>query len=247
MLDTIKTVVIGVLLLGLVAGGVSYYKAWHGAQDKINKAQEALKKAQTETVELKANVAALNKKQEKLDAEISDKKTEISQYNADIATLKGDLKVADQKIAVETDEQTIANDFKHAYELTDKNVKTILLPETTSSGRIFHNKFLAMPIDVSKLMIQTKNNAVACDKEVVLKDQISALSASILTLTTQKLDLEREKAQAWSEGYDKAFSMYESINTSYIDLLKAPPKVNLAPKWLQILGGFASGAALCAF
>ena len=240
MLDTIKTVVIGVLLLGLVAGGVSYYKAWHGAQDKINKAQ-------TETVELKANVAALNKKQEKLDAEISDKKTEISQYNADIATLKGDLKVADQKIAVETDEQTIANDFKHAYELTDKNVKTILLPETTSSGRIFHNKFLAMPIDVSKLMIQTKNNAVACDKEVVLKDQISALSASILTLTTQKLDLEREKAQAWSEGYDKAFSMYESINTSYIDLLKAPPKVNLAPKWLQILGGFASGAALCAF
>ncbi|MBA6304207.1 hypothetical protein [Colwellia sp. MB02u-14] len=247
MLDTIKTVVMGVLLLVLIVGGVSYYKAWHGAQDKINKAQEALDKAQTETVELKANVVVLTKEQEILAAEISDKKTEISQYVADIATLKDDLNVANQKIAVETDEQTIANDFKHAYELTDKNVKIILLPETTSSGRIFHNKFLAMPIDVSKLMTQTKNNAVACDEEVVLKDQISALTASILTLTNEKLDLEREKAQAWSEGYYKAFSMYESINTSYINLLKAPPKVSLVPEWLQILGGFVSGVALCAF
>jgi predicted nucleic acid-binding Zn-ribbon protein len=247
MLETIKTVLMGVLVVALVAGGVSYYKAWHGAQDKINKAQEALEIAQTETLELKANVAALTEEQEKLDAEISDKKTQISQYNADIATLKDDLKVANQKIAVETDEQTIANDFKRAYELTDRNVKIILLPETTSSGKIFKNKFLAMPIDVSKLMTQTKNNAVACGEEVVLKDQISALTADILTLTNEKLDLEREKTQAWSEGYYKAFSMYESINTSYINLLKAPPKVNLAPKWLQVLGGFASGLALCAF
>jgi chromosome segregation ATPase len=163
---------------------------------KINKAQEALEKAQTEVVELEANVAALTKRQEKLDTEISDKKSEIGQYNPDIAILKDDLKVANQKIAVETDEQTIANDFKRAYKLTDKNVKTILLPETASSGRIFHNKFLVMPIDVSKLMTQTKNNAVACDEEVVLKDQISVLNASILTLTNEKLDLEREKAQA---------------------------------------------------
>jgi hypothetical protein len=47
------------------------------------------------------------------------------------------------------------------------------------------------------------------------------------------------------QAYDEAYASFETMHKNYVELLKSPPKVDLAPKWLQIIGGMAVGGLLC--
>ncbi|MEP7766357.1 hypothetical protein, partial [Sanguibacter sp. 26GB23] len=59
------------------------------------------------------------------------------------------------------------------------------------------------------------------------------------------LKLEQEKSMAYSKGYESAFAMYLEVNKLYIDLLKSPPKVDLAPSWWQVTLGAIGGVLIC--
>lgn len=249
MIDKIKNVaIVALVVLALVVawGAWRYFSAWSGAEAKAAAAETAKKALEEERTKLLANVADLTAEQLKRDALIDGDKKKISDFEQQIVSLNQELVRANQTKLEETADQTIAKDFMTAFGLTEANVKVVRYTEVAPrSGRTFTNSFLAIPVDVAKLPTISKNTEVACKAEVGLRENIDALKDDINTLTLQKLDLERQKAQAWSEGYDKAYTMYVDINKLYVDLLKSPPKVDLGPRWLALVGGLLGGAALC--
>lgn len=245
MLAKTKNVALGALVLVVALFVWRYATAWSGADKKIADAEAKMRMAEAERDALQKKTDDLTKQQEAKDKEIQKAEAEIADKKTQIDELKRNLEVANQQLVVETADQEIADNYKKAFGLTDRNVKIISYKEPTASGRLFTNVFLAMPVDIAKLAVISKNNEAACKEEVGLREQISDLDNQVKDLTNQKLDLERQKTQAWSDGYQKAYQMYVDVNKLYVDLLHAPPKVNFAPRWMQLAGGLVAGAALC--
>ena len=245
MLINLKDLFLGLLLLIVLVAGWQYFSTWRNLQEKIDAAEAAMETLNENKRNLENRVAELSARQAELDRQIADKDAAIAANEQTIRDLRAELEVANDKAVTETDEQEIADDFREAFELTEANAKVIRYAEETPSGRLFTNTFLALPVDVAKLAIIARNNEVACEQEVELRVDIDNLRKDIDRLQTENLDLERQKTQAWSEGYQEAYSMYVDINELYVDLLKTPPKVNVGPAWLQFLGGLAGGALIC--
>lgn len=243
-METIKNWALVILIIIVAVGGYQYAKVWNDAKEKIAAAEKQQADMQAEKAQLEDKVASLTAKQDELDKKIASQQTQIGQYESEIADIKEKLIAANKLTIAEVDEQSIADNFKKTYGLEDvKGIRLVKIPPAEGGFKITS---LVLPIDYIKLAVTAKNSQRACEQQAELQDKIIGLNQEINQLTNEKLVLEQQKTQAYSEGYEKAFAMYLEVNKLYIDLLKAPPKVDLAPNWLQIAGGFLTGGLLCA-
>lgn len=243
-ISSTKNIIIGILLLIVATVSWQYFNAWTDLKAKIKHAEDQMQQLETSNQNLQVEVSDLSSQQEELNKEILENKNKVQVFQDKIGSLNSELVIANKKVVSMSDDQAIADSFKEAFDLTDANVKVITYAEPTPSGRLFKNTFLAMPIDIAKLPITSKNTESACLAEVAYRKQIEGLQSAINKLTNDKLDLEREKAQAWSSGYDEAYGMYVEINGLYLELLRAPPKVEFGSSWMQIVGGLSACALL---
>lgn len=232
------------MVLIIVVGGYQYYQTYKDAQVKIEQAQAREKTLKDDKVALTQKIGELGKQQEKLNAQIKGKEQEIKTHLAKIDEISQKLKQTNRNTVAAVSEQVIADDFKKAYKLEGKeNIKVIQAP---IAGSNWKEKVLQVPIDYVKLTITAKASQAACEQQSQLKDQVIGLKNDMYQLQTKNLQLEQEKTKAYGNGYEKAFNMYLETNKLYLDLLKAPPKVDLTPSWLEVAGGILGGLALCA-
>ena len=244
--ETLKNTafILGIVIVASL--GYRYYEAYKDAAQKIATAEAQEAQMRDDNQKLQQKVSELNAKQQVLEEQISGKEKEIQDHLATIDKISKELKAANFQTIAETSEQAIADNFKKAYhELKDnKDIKIVNVPIKPNST--WKHPVLQIPIDYVKLTITAKDTKDACLKQSALKDEVIGLNNSIRDLQNQNLSLEKEKSNAYKEGYDKAFAMYLDVNEKYIELLKVPPKIDFAPSWLEIAGGLAGGVALCA-
>ncbi len=243
--ETVISVVIFVLVVGIALLGWQYASFWKDAQEKIEQAQNERNELILNRAALESEVASLTNQQETLNREIEDRESRIAAFDEQIEQLNSELEIANFNALVQVSEQSIAEDFMAAYDLTSNNVKIVGVREVTPSGREVLNQFLQMPIDISKDMTVAKQTQVACAQEVELQENIRGLQGEIIDLTNETLRLEQEKTRAYNEGYEEAYGMYMEINDRYLDTLRNPPAPQLLPNWLQIAGGLVGGLAIC--
>lgn len=242
-MEMIKNIAIGMLAIVVVFGIYQYINVWKDAVEKIAVAEQKQQEMEAGKAKLEQDIADLTAKQGELDTQIEQQKNEITGYEAKIAKIQEDLAKANKGAIAEVNEQSIADNFKKTYAL--EKIKGIRVVKIPPEGGGFKIPSLVVPIDYVKLAVTAKNSQLACEKQAELKDKIIDLNNQINDLVNEKLILEQQKTQAYSEGYEKAFAMYLEVNKLYIDLLKAPPKVDLTPSWLQVAGGVLAGGLLC--
>lgn len=242
-MNSIKDIVFGILILMIVVLGYQYWAVWKDALEKAEAAEVQQQKMVQENVVLQDTVAKLTEQQSQLSSQVEEKEQTIKDYEAKIAKIEEELIVTKKQTIIETDEQIIANDFKKAFNL--EKISTIRVINAPPPGDGWRITSLVMPIEYAKLATNAKTGLVACQAQTELKDKINNLNRVIKDLKDQTLVLEEQKARAYEEGYDKAFSLYKEVNEQYIDLLRTPPKADLSINWLGILGGIATGGLLC--
>lgn len=242
MSDKVKNISLLILLSIVLVGAYLYFNAWHDAKAKIAKAEQDQRHLIVEKQQLILQVADLSKQQEALVKQMAEQQQLVAQKQAEVAKIQQDLEVANAQTLARYDDQSIAQQFKDTYKLTDENIRIMSAPVL---GKKWKEQVLILPIDYIKLAISAHDTKVACQQQSDLKSQIIDLNQVILDLQTHNLKLEQDKSLAYSQGYEKAFNMYLEVNKLYIDLLKSPPKVDLAPSWWQLTLGALGGALLC--
>jgi hypothetical protein len=242
MSDKLKNILIMVLSLIIIIGGYFYYTTWHNAKQKIAKAQSQQAALIGEKGQLTERVAALSAKQQSLEQEIVGHTQSINAYQLEIKGIQDKLEQANKKTIAEYDDQSIAQSFKETYQLDEKSIQIIQIP---IAGSPWKERVMTLPIDYVKLTVTAHDSKVACQQQSEFKTKIIDLNHQIDALQAQNLKLEKDKSMAYSQGYEQAFTMYIEVNKLYIDLLKSPPKVDLAPSWLQVTLGAIGGALIC--
>lgn len=244
MPDKMKNVTILVLLIVILLGSYFYYSAWQDAEEKIAKAQNEQAALLKDNDTLTLEVADLEAKQQSLAIQIDAHKSSITELENKIELNKQELLQTNYNTIKQYSDQSIAQQFKDRYKLTDKAIRIIEVPIPVA-GSPWKERVLVLPIDYVKLTVTALDSKEACLKQSDLQNQIMALDKTIFELQTQNFKLEQDKRIAYSQGYEKAFAMYLDVNRLYIDLLKNPPKVELAPKWWQVTLGAIGGALIC--
>jgi len=242
----IRNIVIGVLALVVAVGVYQYVNVWKDSAEKLKEANRQKEQLSESRKTLLEQVARLDSGQKELLQTITSKEAKIKEFDTQIAELKEKLVEANHIALVEISEQKIVEDFRRAYDQTEKNVRGIVIEERTKSGRFFANSFIAIATDVAKLATMAKNSEESLTQQVELNDQIRTLNTEISTLKDRNTELEKEKSQHYLKAYDEAYESFQLIHSNYVALLKAPPKVefDLAPRWLQIVGGAVGGIAI---
>lgn len=242
-MNSIKDIVLGVLILMVVVAGYQYWNVWKDALEKAKNAEIQQQKMEKENLILNNTVEKLREKQQVLVTQVDEKEQQIKEYEVKIAKISEELDITKKQTIVEVSEQQIAKDFKKAFNL--ESIPTIRVINAPMPGDTWKIMSLVMPIDYAKLATNAQNSLVACQAQTELKDKINNLNDTIKNLKDEKFALEEQKSRAYADGYEKAFSMYTEINQQYIDLLRSPPKADLSPSWLGILGGLVTGGLIC--
>ena len=242
MSDKLKNIIIIALSLILIIGGYFYYATWQDAKQKIAKAESQQAALIAEKGQLTERVAELSVQQQSLEKKIVGHEQSISTYQLEIKEIEDKLTQANKKTIAEYDDQSIAQGFKETYQLDEKSIQIIQIP---IAGSPWKERVMTLPIDYVKLTVTAYNSKVACQEQSELKTKIIDLNQRIDVLQAQNLKLEQEKSMAYSKGYESAFAMYLEVNKLYIDLLKSPPKVDLAPSWWQVTLGAIGGVLIC--
>lgn len=243
-MTSLKNGFILILLVIIASGGYQYYQSWQNAKQKIADAEQQKQTLLKANDALNQQVNELSAQQAELDKQIDEHADQVSNYKKQIADIQQQLEQTNLHTIAEVKEQKIADNFRQVFDLqTVKGIRVVKIPPEEGAFKITS---LVVPIDYVKLAIKARNGEIACQKSAVLQDKIIQLNEQINLLTTEKLTLEKEKTEAYSKGYQQAFDMYLEINKLYVELLKTPPKVDLAPNWLQIAGGMLAGGVLCA-
>jgi cbb3-type cytochrome oxidase subunit 3 len=242
MIEKMKNIALIVLFLIVIAGAYFYFSAWQDAKEKIDKAENDQAALIADRVQLTQQIAELTAQQHTLVKQIETHQQSINTYQNEIDNIEKELQLANKKTVAEYDDQTIAQQFKDTYQLTDKNIQIMQVP---LEGSPWKERVLTLPIDYVKLTVTAHDSKVACQQQSALKTQIIDLNQAIYDLQQLNIKLEQDKSMAYSQGYEKAFTMYLEVNKLYIDLLKNPPKVELAPSWWQLTLGALGGALIC--
>lgn len=238
----IKNSVIGVLFLVVSIGAYQYFNLWNDAKAKIEAAETKQTEVEQANVKLEKDVADLTKLQTKLDTQMKSKQSEITQHEATIKKLQDDLEIAKKATIVEIDEQAIANEFKKIYGVEDVALIRLIKVPMSNGWPV---KSLVIPIDYIKRTITAKKSEITCKAQFGLQRKITTLHEKINSLQMEKFELEKEKTQAYANGYKEAFNMYIETNKLYLELLKAPPKIDFTPNWLQVGLGVLTGGLIC--
>jgi seryl-tRNA synthetase len=105
-------------------------------------------------------------------------------------------------------------------------------------------EYLLVPLWFSETFIIDHQNSESYKQQVSRFVEIDSLHQQVSVLKDSLFVLEREKAEAFENGYNEAYSRYEDINEKYINLLEQPPSIELGiPKW-GIIGASVGAGVL---
>ena len=253
-LETIKWALIAGLTLAVTLGVYQYFTVWGDAQEKLAEAERQKEQLVESRHQLNMKVAALELKETTLEAQIESQQKDIEDRETKIAELQLEFETRTFYTLKTVSEQAIAEEFKKAFELDDAAIQVHQFPVVdplngkplkTPQGNTVMEPLLAVPVDYIKLSVIEKSKAATCAEQLTLQEQITGLERQNVELTREIADLRQEQAREFAKAYEEAYKSFQTIHQNYVALLNAPPKVDLAPRWVQLLGGFVGGLVIC--
>lgn len=254
MFEHLKTLVI-VLALAVIGVGIyQYLHVWSDLEGKLAEANRLNKDLENSRAELNASVTNLDRQEQSLHKEIAAKDQSVAKLETDIKNLQEQFRLVRNATLGIIDEQKIAHSFKQKYGFQDESIKVRSFPiYDPVSGDILLNQqgkpivepYLTVPIDYIKESNLAKDESTTCKEQQKLRENITTLEREKAQLVGTVAELKEEKAQAYLKAYEEAYSSFSTIHKNYVDLLNAPPKVEITPSWLQLMGGFLGGVIIC--
>ncbi len=254
MTDSIKSIVLLVLVITAGVIAYQYFSVWSHLEEMLELANQQKATLVESRDELNIKVTNLEAKEQFLLTEISTKQTQIETHQKHIEKLDAQFKKATLGTLSLVDEQVIAEEFMAIYDYKDSGIKVREFPIVDPvTGQILKNRqgkdvtepYLTIPIDYIKETVLAKVEVKTCQEQKSLLVTISGLKQEKLQLFSEITQLKEEKARNFAQAYEEAYASFSTIHQNYVDLLNTPPKVDLAPKWLQLVGGLVGGVFLC--
>ena len=235
-----------IILIFFVLGGVSLYQyltVWAKAQEKIELLEDEKEKLINTKKELGELVAAKEDIIAEKNIKISEKQSLINDANRRIAEIKENYELVKQSLFRETNEQSVALDFKDAFGVTRiPSIRMIELPEGPGAKDMI--SFMVLPVHFTKALTDTKNKYDTCVATKRELQDINALKQDILTVQEEKTALYIEIGRQYKTAYDDAFQRYMKMHDDFVKTLESQ-RPDLLPDWLKLLAGVATGGLLC--
>jgi hypothetical protein len=242
----LKKVVLGIVLL-VVTTCVSLAIITLRYLDK-----EELRRVESEMValtqqkdQLTALVNTLDEEQFKLEKEVEEKNKKISSNKLTIASLEKERLDNRWKVRSLRSENELEKSFALAFPqvINAKNFGIVKMP--IKEGSPITLPYYVIPAWFSETFIIEHNHMLLYAEEIKQFKANEALYGNVIELKESVVQLQSEKAAAYQDGYDNAFTKYEQLNQDYIDLLKTPPSVEIkAPSLWPAIGGALLGLTL---
>ncbi|HZF28924.1 MAG TPA: hypothetical protein VE907_07390 [Gammaproteobacteria bacterium] len=254
MLNNIKDLAVFVLIVVVGIGVYQYFNSWGDLQKRLDAANTARDNVERTAARLQDTNTRLDEEKQGLSKQLTTVAVQIEQRDTRIAALETNLKSLNFGNLANTSMQATANEFIRAFELPSANISVRDFPmldpqtfevRTSSAGTPITQPFLVLPVPYIKLAIEARNTVITREQQLALTNQIRGLQDERDELNKKIIALEEDRNKAVMEAYNEAYATFETIHKNYVELLNSPPKVDVAPKWLQLLGGVALGAILC--
>ena len=213
-----------ITILAVVAVAVTLYSVWSGLVSAKN-----LQKIQELTVErdnlimqkseIETHVAALTKEKADLEAKVKDDQTQAAEHSAKQQQLERDLAVARESAFTGTQPEEYKTKIALFYPAMAKSDWEVM-EVTTPSGR--KRNYLKVPLGMADTFMFQQTRADNLQSQTQELKSVVDLQTDIIGLQRRITTVTEEKAAAYKEGYDAAYTAYQSANKDLIALLKQP-------------------------
>jgi len=226
---------------------VLYFNQYAATQNlkKINEVELRSAQFEEENKQLKKEVADLEVKITDTETQVTKKESEIIELNQAIAEEKEQRE--DQKLTTRLidNDDALLESFKQAYPEFSRanNFGIIHMYDDVNQVTV---PYLSLPLYFADAFIvehdlleSYKITEEKYGEVVTVYEEVNALKDKITLL-------ERQKSEAWSEGYNNGYKLYTESQSELIACYKKP-RIKI-PSWLVVgataAGGFAAGVYL---
>ena len=235
------------LVIGFCIAGVLYFNQYAANKNlvKINEVQLKSAKFEEENKQLKLTVEGLESKIVGVEAEVFQKEVEITELNQAIVEEK--TKREDQKLTTRMidNDNALLETFKQAYpEFSHaSNFGIVQVYDDINQVTI---PYLSLPLYFADAFIVEHDELTSYQVTEEKYGEVVTAYEEVGKLKDQVALLERQKAEAWSEGYNNGYKLYTESQSELIACYKQP-RIKI-PSWLVIgataAGGLAAGVYL---
>jgi predicted nucleotide-binding protein (sugar kinase/HSP70/actin superfamily) len=242
-MDSLKTAFIIVSIIAvLLAVGLSYFFGREVNREEIHRAQLEMQQLRASRDSIKTVVALKDSMQSVLSERVEDLDSETDRLRREVQELEEER----------ARNQLTVRNIRKKEDLQNRLAETF--PEMAESDwgvtEVYNEEFdvgieyLLVPLWFSETFIIDHQNSESYKQQVSRFVEIDSLHQQVSVLKDSLFVLEREKAEAFENGYNEAYSRYEDINEKYINLLEQPPSIELGiPKW-GIIGASVGAGVL---
>lgn len=232
-----------VLALLVLFVGQNFLHQFSQYKEEISQTKQDLKDMRRERDQLLDLVEAKNAEQKKIEEQVTAKEGELAALRNQVKELKEQQERDRAMMYRIVDDAASLQKFRETYPRFHTGAQSVEVNEVIDVDGVptpITHQRVFMPVAYLDEFVRVKQDRNSFEeqmKQMVLAD---AVQEEIKALKDEAFRLEREKAEAFQEGYEKAFAMFETTQARYLEVLKAKRFANV----FQAIGGFAAGAAL---
>ncbi|MGE5860621.1 MAG: hypothetical protein ACM34J_08700, partial [Ignavibacteria bacterium] len=202
---------------------------------------------QNQRIELLALVSKKDSIQKVLEEKVADLKSEVEQKEAEVESLEKSRQIAQLNVRKLETANDLEIQLMETYPQVKESMRRIEVPVKGLAGVTL--EYWSVPFRFSEtFLIEHQNSENYKNQRDRLKD-VTSMQEKIIVMTEKITVLEKEKSEAYKNGYDSAYVKYMDVNEKYLKLLNNPPTVEFGLPQIGAIAigtavGFAGGVAL---
>lgn len=235
-----KNALIGVSGLAIVLALIlSYGLAWSKNKDQIAQLKLDLQTAQAQRDSIYQAVAIKDTRIVVLEGQVTEKEGAAEALRARVRQLENQRQSQQRDIRALRTIDSLSAKFRATYPEVEE---LVFVSEVQVEG--IGLDYLLVPVWFSETFFLDHEDAQNYRAQRDLLQDVDGLQREVNTLQTEVIELEREKTLLFQQGYDKAFTLYETCNTDLRTQLAQPPRLQLLDSRSTALLSGAVGVAL---
>lgn len=231
------------VIAGLLAITLTYLLASNINKEEINRAKLEMQQLRTSRDSIQTVAAFKDSLQTLMQAQVNRLESETDLLRNQVKQIEEDRQRDQLTVRSIRKKDDLQQKFAETYPevaRSDWGVTEILNEEQG-----VEIEYILIPLWFAETFIIDNQNSLSFEKQVNLLNSVDSLQQEMVVLKDSLFVLEKQKAEAYKNGYTDAFSKYEALNEDYVQLLQKPPSIEWGlPKWGVVAAGVGGGILL---
>lgn len=235
------------VIIALVAFAILYFNQYAATQNlkKINEVELKAAKFEEENKQLHSAIDALQNQIGQTEELVAQKETEIDELNQAITAEKEQRENQKLTIRLIDNDNSLLDTFKQAYPEFSRSAKFGIVQMFDDVNQVTI-PYLSLPLYFVDTFIVEHSQLESYKITEAKYGEVVSVYEEVSSLKDQISLLEKQKADAWSEGYNNGYKLYTESQSELIACYKQP-RIKI-PSWLVMgataAGGLAAGVYL---